>query len=244
VSRSLFRIELRCRNTCTAKRARHIWRGPCAQTRTPKFPFFQLPGGLGRPRKARLNTEALSSNIPPTALAVGASRQWFCSAYFEWDSTGAVCTLVSPSWCPRPPMHEFQTAPAGLPEVVPHPGPRNRVFVDLIYKRPHRSKALAVQIPNPGSVSRRAKREILDFLPPPPCRVPIGALLKASYRPGPRNHTFVNQHEHRALMSASFFSHRTRLRARIGPARNVTFSMFRLSLVLLRVIFQAHGPAE
>jgi hypothetical protein len=55
---------------------------------------------------------------------------------------------------------------------------RNGVFVGQTEKRPHRSKALAAQIPNPGSVARRAKREIFDFCPPP--WVPTGALLKAS----------------------------------------------------------------
>jgi hypothetical protein len=50
------------------------------------------------------------------------------------------------------------------------------MFVDQNEKRDLISKTFRVQIPNPGSVSPRAKREIVEFLPPPPCRVTIGSL--------------------------------------------------------------------
>ena len=86
----------------------------------------------------------------------------------SWARAGAAyaARTLSPMGS-RPPRHEFQTAPEGLPEVVPHPGSRNRIFVDQNEKRDLISRALGAQIPNPGSVSRRAKREIFDFLPPP-----------------------------------------------------------------------------
>jgi hypothetical protein len=68
--------------------------------------------------------------------------------------------------------------------MVPHPGSRNHIFVDQNEKRYRISRALGAQIPNPGSIARRAKREIFYFCcyPPLPCRSLIGVLLKASYR--------------------------------------------------------------
>jgi hypothetical protein len=55
----------------------------------------------------------------------------------------------------------FQTAPKRLPQVVPHPGPRNLSFVDQNEKRDLISRALGTQIPNPGSARSRAKREFV-----------------------------------------------------------------------------------
>ena len=43
------------------------------------------------------------------------------------------------------------------------PMPRNRIFVDQNENRDLISRALGAQIPNPGSVRSRAKREIFDF---------------------------------------------------------------------------------
>jgi hypothetical protein len=34
--------------------------------------------------------------------------------YTEWGPAGSAYTLVVPSWCPRPPRHDFQAAPEGL----------------------------------------------------------------------------------------------------------------------------------
>jgi hypothetical protein len=55
--------------------------------------------------------------------------------------------LVPPSWCP----HRSCS--------------RSRIFVDRNQKRRLISRALGVQLPNPGSVSRRARCEIFDFSP-------------------------------------------------------------------------------
>ena len=69
---------------------------------------------------------------------------------------------------PRPPPTSEARIPDGTgrtPEVVPHPGLRNRIFVDQHENRDPISRALGMQIPNPGSVSRRAGRDIFDFSP-------------------------------------------------------------------------------
>jgi hypothetical protein len=52
----------------------------------------------------------------------------------------------------------------GAPAVVPPPEvcSRNRCFVDQNEKRDLISRALGAEIPNPGSVARRTKRDILD----------------------------------------------------------------------------------
>jgi hypothetical protein len=65
--------------------------------------------------------------VPPTALAIVFSI--ILLLYIGSGLARAGCTLVPPSWCPRPPRHEFRTAPEGLPEVVPQPGSRNRICV-------------------------------------------------------------------------------------------------------------------
>jgi hypothetical protein len=56
----------------------------------------------------------------------------------------------------------------GAPVVVTPPEfLLNRFFVDPNEKRHLISRALGAQIPNLGSVSRRAKREMFDLLPSP-----------------------------------------------------------------------------
>jgi hypothetical protein len=60
---------------------------------------------------------------------------------------GLGSTLVPPSWCPRRSCS------------------RNHIFVDQNENRDLISRALGAQIPNPGSVPRRAKRDIFDFSP-------------------------------------------------------------------------------
>jgi hypothetical protein len=112
----------------------------------------------------------ISSQIdtfPPRALAIRA----FSIILLLYSGSGLArhgYALVPPSWYPRPPRHDFQTAPEGLPEVVPHPGSRNRMFVDQNEENEERdqiSRALGAQIPNPGSVSRRAGCEHFDVSP-------------------------------------------------------------------------------
>jgi hypothetical protein len=57
----------------------------------------------------------------------------------------------------------FQTAPAGLPEVVPHPGPRNRCFVKQHYIRDMISAVLFAQNPNPASIRAYAACDMFDL---------------------------------------------------------------------------------
>jgi hypothetical protein len=78
---------------------------------------------------------------------------------------GTGCVLVPPSCCPGPPRHEFQTSPGGLPEVVPHPGLRNRIFVDQNENRDLISAGFFAQNPNPGSDRAYTKRDTFYFSP-------------------------------------------------------------------------------
>jgi hypothetical protein len=52
-----------------------------------------------------------------------------------------------------------------------HVSLRNRVLVDQIEKRPHHSKALAAEILNPGSISRRSAHDFFVFVAPPLSRL-------------------------------------------------------------------------
>jgi hypothetical protein len=76
---------------------------------------------------------------------------------------GPGATLVPTSWCP----HRSCSS--------------NRIFVDQTEKRDLISRALAAQIPNPGSVSRRARREIFDVSPRVGAVGPLGVILQRCF---------------------------------------------------------------